>query len=66
MNDLGAVKIEEGKEYMSCVLYASAVGSIMYAMVCNRPNITHAISVVSKFMGNPRKSHWEGAKFSRV
>ncbi|RVW24698.1 Retrovirus-related Pol polyprotein from transposon TNT 1-94 [Vitis vinifera] len=30
---------EEEKEYMSHVPYASAVGSIMYVMVCTRPNI---------------------------
>lgn len=44
---------EEDKEHMSHVPYASAVGSIMYAMVCTRPDISHAVSVVSRFMGNP-------------
>ena len=37
------------KEEMHKVPYASVVGSLMYAMVCTRPNITHAIGVVSRF-----------------
>ncbi|PNX98882.1 aspartyl-tRNA synthetase [Trifolium pratense] len=42
--------------YMVCVPYASVVGSLMYAMVCIRPNISQAISVVGRFMANPAKS----------
>ena len=38
---------DEEEMYMSHVPYASAVGSIMYAMVCTRPDISHAVSVVS-------------------
>ena len=37
------------KEDMNSVLYASAVRSLMYAMVCMRPNIAHAVGVVSHF-----------------
>lgn len=32
--------------------YASIVGSFMYAIVCFRPDITHAVEVVSKYMSN--------------
>ena len=32
---------------MSRVLYASAVGSLMFAMVCTRPNIAQAVRAVS-------------------
>ena len=35
------------EKYMSRVLYANAVGSIMYALVCTQSNISHAVSVVS-------------------
>jgi len=45
-------------EYMSRVPYSSAVGSLMYAMVCSRPDLSHALSVVSRFMANPGKEHW--------
>ena len=32
---------EEEEEELSRVLYSSAVGSLMYSMVCTRLNITH-------------------------
>ena len=38
------------KDYMSHVPYANALGCLMYAMVCTRPNISHAVGVVSKYM----------------
>lgn len=39
----------EEKE-MQGVPYASVVGSLIYAMVCTRPNIGHAVGVVSRFL----------------
>ena len=44
-------------EYMSRVPYSSAVGSLMYAMVCSRPDLSYALSVVSRYMANPGKEH---------
>uniref|UniRef100_A0A3Q7GI83 Reverse transcriptase Ty1/copia-type domain-containing protein n=1 Tax=Solanum lycopersicum TaxID=4081 RepID=A0A3Q7GI83_SOLLC len=57
-----APQSEEEKEYMSRVPYASAVGSLMYAMVCTRPDSAHAVSVVSRFMGQPGREHWQAVK----
>ena len=51
------------KEYMSKVPYASAVGSLMYAMVCTRPDIAQAVGMVSRFMSDPGKEHWEAVKW---
>ena len=48
---------------MSKIPYASAVGSMMYAMVCTRPDIAHSVGVVSRFLANPRKQHWEAVKW---
>lgn len=53
----------EEKAHMERVPYASAVGSLMYAMVCTRPDISQAVSVVSRFMANPRKAHWEAVRW---
>lgn len=53
----------EQKAHMDRVPYASAVGSLMYAMVCTRPDISQAVSVVSRFMANPGKTHWEAVKW---
>ncbi|KAG8498844.1 hypothetical protein CXB51_005680 [Gossypium anomalum] len=40
-------------EYMSHVPYSSAVGSLMYAMVCSRPDLSYVVSAVSRYMANP-------------
>ena len=48
---------------MSKVPYVSAIGSLMYAMVCTRPNIAHTVGVVSRFMSRPGKQHWEAFKW---
>ena len=39
-------KIAEEHDYMALVSYASAVGSLMYAMVCTRLDIVDAVGVV--------------------
>jgi hypothetical protein len=56
-------KTEQEQAYMSKVPYASAIGSLMYTMVCTRPDIAHAVGVVSRYMSNPRKQHWEAVKW---
>jgi hypothetical protein len=56
-------KTQEEIEYMSRVPYSSTVGSLMYAMVCTRPDIAHAVGVVSRYMKNPGKEHWEAVKW---
>jgi hypothetical protein len=50
--------IDEEIEYMSRVPYSSAVGSLMYDMVCSRLDLSYAMSLVSKYMSNPDKEHW--------
>ena len=48
---------------MRKIPYASAVGSLMYAMVCTRQYIAHLVGFVSIFLSNPRKQHWEAVKW---
>nr|GEW03182.1 peroxidase 24-like [Tanacetum cinerariifolium] len=55
-------KSEEDKEDMSRVPYSSAVGSLMYVMVCTRLDLAHVVSVVSRYMHNTGKMHWEAVK----
>ena len=43
---------------MNGILYASAVGSVMYSMTCTRPDVAHAISITSRYQGNPGEKHW--------
>ena len=54
---------EEEKSHMDGVPYASAVGSLMYAMVCTRPDIAQAVGVVSRYLQNPGRQHWEVVKW---
>ena len=53
----------EEEEEMSRVLYASAVGSLIYVMVCTKSDLTYAVSTVSWFMSNPGKYYWEAVKW---
>ena len=47
---------------MSKVPYASAIGSLMYAMLCTRPDICFAIGMVSCYQSNPGLAHWRAVK----
>jgi hypothetical protein len=42
--------------------YRKATGSLMYVSVITRPDITHAISALSRFLDNPGSIHWEAVK----
>ncbi|MCO5604177.1 hypothetical protein L7F22_058338 [Adiantum nelumboides] len=52
----------EKKAEMAKIPYASACGSLKYAMVAMRPDIAHAVGVVIRFMSNPGKKHWDAVK----
>ena len=58
-----APKTIEEESYMAKVPYSSAIGSLMYAMVCTRPDISHAVSVVIRYMANPGKAHLHAVKW---
>ncbi|KAL6544029.1 hypothetical protein OROGR_010526 [Orobanche gracilis] len=47
---------------MKLVPYASAVGSLMYAMLCTRPDICHALGMVARYQSNPGPGHWIAVK----
>ena len=50
-------------DYMSRVPYSSAVGSLIYAMVCSHPDLSYAVSAVSRYMANPGKEHWKAVQW---
>ena len=56
-------KSDDERKYMEKVPYSSAVGSLMYLMVCTRPDIAQAVSVVSRYLSCPGKGHWEAVKW---
>jgi hypothetical protein len=55
-------KTPEEMVKMKAVPYASAVGSLMYAMLCTRPDICFAVGMVSRFQSNPGQEHWTAVK----
>ena len=48
---------------MKSVPYESTVGSLMYAMVCTRPDIAYAVGVMSRYLSNSSKDHWAAVKW---
>ncbi|KAE8686551.1 cytochrome P450 71A9-like [Hibiscus syriacus] len=56
-------KTDKEAEDMAKVPYSNAVGCLMYAMVCTRPDLAHAVSQVCKYMSKPGKQHWEAVKW---
>ena len=46
-------KTQEKEEDMSHVPYASAVDSLMYPIVCTRPDIAHSVLVLIRYMSKP-------------
>ena len=55
--EFGNVQME-----MEGMPYKAAVGSLMYAMVATRPDLTFTVSTVSQFMAKAGPSHWMAVK----
>ncbi|KAL0322058.1 UNVERIFIED_CONTAM: Retrovirus-related Pol polyprotein from transposon TNT 1-94 [Sesamum calycinum] len=55
-------KTEEEKKRMAKIPYASAVGSLMYAMMCTRLDLCVAVGMVSRYHRNPGPDHWVAVK----
>jgi len=53
---------EEEKKIMTNLPYRSAVGSLMYGALGTRPDITHAVNEVSRYLSNPGQKHWQAVK----
>ena len=42
--------------------YRELVGSLLYISVCTRPDITHAVGMLTRAMSAPTVTHWQAAK----
>ena len=42
--------------------YRAAIGSLMFAEVATRPDITHATNILAQFNGAPAQKHWNAVK----
>ncbi|XP_061346288.1 secreted RxLR effector protein 161-like [Gastrolobium bilobum] len=47
---------------MKNIPYDSAVGSLMYAQVCTRPDIAFAVNTLGRYLSNAGHDHWVAAK----
>jgi hypothetical protein len=51
------------RESMSKVPYASAIGSIMYAMISTHLDISYTISATSRYQSDTGEGHWTAIKY---
>ncbi|XP_042027180.1 secreted RxLR effector protein 161-like [Salvia splendens] len=56
-------KTEEERREVELVPYSNIVGSLMYLMICTRPDLAHAIRTTSRYMTDFGKSHWSALKW---
>ncbi|XP_062007077.1 secreted RxLR effector protein 161-like [Rosa rugosa] len=42
--------------------YARLIGSLVYAQVCTRPDLSFAVGILSWFQSNPSHEHWVAGK----
>ena len=55
---------DDSPPFGSPKLYQQLVGSLMYLMVCTRPDIAYAVSVLSRYVaeGRCKEQHWAAGK----
>ena len=63
LRDVSGEMSEEERSLMNKIPYANIMGSIMYAMVCTRPDLSYVVSLLSRLMGNSSKVHWHALKW---
>ena len=54
-NDLERIQMKD-------IPYASALGSLMYAQTCTRPDISFAVGMLGRYQSNPGMEHWKAVK----
>ncbi|KAK0608154.1 hypothetical protein LWI29_026328 [Acer saccharum] len=55
------LRIGDESEEVDATLYRSLVGNLMY-LTATRPDLMFSVSMLSRFMTSPKKSHWEAGK----
>ena len=55
LTKLSAPNTKEEQECMSKLPYLALIGSLMYASMSMRPDITHAVSNLGKYSSNPSR-----------
>lgn len=52
----------DGDSTLSDKPYRKLIGSVMYILLCTRPDISFPVGVLSKFLQSPTNTHWTSAK----
>src|SRR4051812_9775786 len=53
---------KENRKRMKVIPYASAIGSIKYAMLCTRPIVYLAMSLARGYHSDPGVDHWTSVR----
>ena len=54
---------EKELKHMAQILYINVVCALMYTMVCTRPEISHVVSMVNRYMHDLQKGHWQAVNW---
>jgi Reverse transcriptase (RNA-dependent DNA polymerase)/gag-polypeptide of LTR copia-type/Integrase core domain/GAG-pre-integrase domain/Zinc knuckle len=60
--DTGSQLTSNGEMLGLDVPYSALVGSLLYLATNTRPDISHAVGLLSRFVASPRVEHWQAAK----
>jgi hypothetical protein len=60
--DTGLQLDRDGEPLEADTPYNALVGSLLYLAMCTRPDIAHAVGMLSRFVSEPRANHWQAAK----
>lgn len=55
-------KNEQEKLEMMKIPYRECIGSLLFAAQISRPDISFAVNMLSRYVENPGKSHWQALK----
>jgi hypothetical protein len=60
--DTGLQLSDDGELLDAETPYNALIGSLMYQATSTRPDIAHAVGMLSRFVSSPRVQHWAAAK----
>ena len=51
-------RTQDERTHMSLIPYVSVIESIMYSMICTKPDVSYGLSVTSRYQSDPGEGHW--------
>jgi hypothetical protein len=62
LSSVDAAQTQSEKLEMQKKPYRSAIGSLMYAAISTRPDLSHSVNYLSRFMNNYGQPHWKAVQ----